>query len=173
MAEKGGKIPPDNRGPQAKGIGKNSKRHDLERQNTPPLHGSDLQQGDIQALEQGRRVAPVKTQQPAAPQKQSSSRSSPAKEGAGLVTPDAIEFLGGRSQGMKALEGMVTPSENYTSWLPFVRQMVIGPGSSGLMAGAYINQFRQIMGGASVTKSTVINLENMDDALEAGLEEGF
>ncbi len=74
---------------------------------------------------------------------------------------------------MKALEGTVTPSENYTSWLPFVRQMVIGPGSSGLMAGAYINQFRQIMGGASVTKSTVINLENMDDALEAGLEEGF
>ena len=169
----GGRIPPDNRGPQAKGIGKNSKRHDMERQATPGLHGSDLQQGDIQKLERGQRVAPIRTQPAAAPQRRQSGGQARGQPRAPMQTPDAIEFLGGRSQGLKALDGEVTPSQGYTAWLPFVRQMVIGPGSSGMMAGAYINQFRQIMGGASVTRSTVVNLENMDDALEAGLEEGF
>ena len=106
-------------------------------------------------------------------QEQSQSGSTAPAGTTGVEIPDAIEFLGGRSSGARALENEITPSEGYTAWLPFVRQMTVGPGSSGLMAGAYINQFRQLMGAASVTKNTVIDLQNMDDALEAGLEEGF
>ncbi len=173
MADHGGRIAPDNRGSQAKGVGKNSKRHDLERRTVPFLQDSDLQQGDVQALEQGQRIAPKQTQRPAAPPQTKGQPRKGKSQGQGLSVPDPIEFLGGRSKGLQVLPGTVSQGEGLNAWLPFVRQMVIGPGSSGLMAGAYINQFRQIMSAASVTKSTVIDLENMDDALEAGLEEGF
>src|SRR5690606_16933027 len=67
MTARGGRIPPDGRPTQAPGVGKNSKRHDLERRNVPFLHGSDLQVGDVQAMEQGQRIAPKQTQAPAAP----------------------------------------------------------------------------------------------------------
>ncbi len=173
MADHGGRIAPDNRGSQAKGVGKNSKRHDLERRTVPFLQDSDLQQGDVQALEQGQRIAPKQTQRPAAPPQ---TRGQPRKgksQGQGLSVPDPIEFLGGRSKGLQALPGPITQSEGATAWLPFVRQMVIGPGSSGLMAGAYINQFRQVMAASQATTANTINLEAMDDALEAGLNEGF
>ncbi len=172
----GGRIAPDGRPPQAKGVGKNAKRHDLERAATPGLAGSDLQQGDVQALESGQRVAPIKENpRGRAPRPSGGGQSGGQNRGAqsGAAVPDAIEFLGGKSQGLQVPEGVLQSSDNLTSWLPFVRQMVIGPGTSGLLAGAYINQFRQLLRSASVTRSTVIDLENIDDALEAGLEEGF
>ena len=175
----GGRIAPDGRPPQAKGVGKNAKRHDLERAATPGLAGSDLQQGDVQALESGQRVAPIKENpRGRAPRPsgggQSGGQTRGAQSGRVSGAPDAIEFLGAQ-QGSEfnVPEGVLQSSDNLTSWLPFVRQMVIGPGTSGLLAGAYINQFRQLLRSASVTRSTVIDLENIDDALEAGLEEGF
>ncbi len=168
----GGLVPNQGNPPAAKGTGKNSKRHDLERPTTPGLHGSDLQKGDVKKLEEGQRITKKKTQAPAN-QVSEQPQQAPQKEGAPVDVPDPIEFLGGRSSGAAALDAEITPSQGYTAWLPFVRQMAIGPGSSGLMAGAYINQFRQIMNAPSVTKNTVIDLQNMDDALEAGLDEGF
>ena len=172
----GGRIAPDGRPPQAKGVGKNAKRHDLERPATPGLAGSDLQQGDVQALESGQRIAPIKNNpRGKAPPVKGGSTSATPSRGTPSGAPDAIEFLGAQqgSEFNVPVEGVLQSSDNLTSWLPFVRQMVIGPGTSGLLAGAYINQFRQLLRSASVTRSTVINLENIDDALEAGLEEGF
>ena len=168
----GGLVPNQGNPPAAKGEGKNSKRHDLERPTTPGLHGSDLQKGDVQMLEQGQRVTKKQTQAPANQVPGGQQKRQGSKTG-GPVIPDAIDFLGGRSKGVQALDGAVETGPGLTAWLPFVRQMAIGPGSSGLLAGAYINQFRQIMGGTSVTKNTVIDLQNMDDALEAALDEGF
>ncbi len=166
----GGKIPNQGNPPAAKGIGKNSKRHDLERPTTPGLHDSDLQQGDVSMLEQGQRVTKKKVQKPAnqVPGQAARKQAPGTPPGA----PDAIDFLAGRSKGLQALEGGLSEGEGATAWLPFVRQMVTGPGSSGLLAGAYINQFRQIMGTTSQTVPHVINLEDTDDALEAALEEG-
>jgi len=171
----GGRIPSDGRPPQAKGQGKNAKRHDLERPATPGLAGSDLQQGDVSQLEQGQRTAPIKNQKSGRtpPNKGGSTSATPSQGAGGVAIPDAIEFLEGKSGEMQVPEGVLQSSENLTSWLPFVRQIVIGPGTSGLLAGAYINQFRQLLQSASVTRSTVIDLEHIDDALEAGLEEGF
>ena len=58
--KKGGRIAPDGRQSQAPGVGKNSVRSDLSQPaKTPGLAGSDLQQGDVQALERGQKIAPI------------------------------------------------------------------------------------------------------------------
>ena len=167
----GGRIPPDNRGPQAKGVGKNSKRHDMERQATPGLHGSDLQQGDIQKLEQGQRVAPIRTQPAAAPQRQAGGQAR-GQPRAPMQTPDAIEFLGGK-QGPEfnmPQTGRPVLNEKALSWLPLVRSLVVGPGSSGLLASAFINQTRELRKSNS-SPTTIIDLDATDDGLEAMLDE--
>jgi len=167
----GGRIPPDNRGPQAKGIGKNSKRHDMERQATPGLHGSDLQQGDIQKLERGQRVAPIRTQPAAAPQRQAGGQAR-GQPRAPMQTPDAIEFLGGK-QGPEfnmPQTGRPVLNEKALSWLPLVRSLVVGPGSSGLLASAFINQTRELRKSNS-SPTTIIDLDATDDGLEAMLDE--
>ena len=167
----GGRIPPDNRGPQAKGVGKNSKRHDMERQATPGLHGSDLQQGDIQKLERGQRVAPIRTQPAAAPQRQAGGQAR-GQPRAPMQTPDAIEFLGGK-QGPEfnmPQTGRPVLNEKALSWLPLVRSLVVGPGSSGLLASAFINQARELRKSNS-SPTTIIDLDATDDGLEAMLDE--
>ena len=98
MAGPGGRIAPDGRPAQAPGVGKNAKRHDLEAPATPGLHGSDLQQGDVQMLEQGQRVAPrpKKTQGAAAPAP--ARRNAPVGE-TPMEVPDPLEFAAGRIGG--------------------------------------------------------------------------
>lgn len=165
----GGRIAPDNRGPQAKGVGKNSKRHDLERRSVPFLHGSDLQQGDVQAMEQGQRIAPKQTQQPAQPQRAASQSVNQTSQG--VKVPDAIEFLAGRQSGPMGLPRRGRAIENHQAlnWLPLLRQIVVGPGSSGLLASAFINQAREI-GRVGSTPATIIDLDAVDDGIEAMLD---
>ena len=101
----GGKIAPDGRRPQAPGVGKNAKRHDLERPATPGLSNSDLQQGDVQRLEQAQRTAPraggKKVQAPAQGGKPAKRRQG-AQRGSGefsMATPDPIQMAGSRIGG--------------------------------------------------------------------------
>lgn len=170
----GGRIPPDGRPTQAPGVGKNSKRHDLERRDTPYLHDSDLQQGDVQAMEDGQRIAPKQNQQPAAP--------APAGRGSGTTQttgtdtadfPDAIDFIaqvaGGGGVSVPPPGGV--PSANMEMWLRFAAHLVNGPGSSGNLAGAYINQMRQLRRTPSTASSVFVNLRDVDDALAAALDE--
>lgn len=173
MTAPGGRIPPDNRGPQAKGIGANSKRHDLERRTTPYLHDSDLQQGDVQAMEDGQRIAPAKSQAPAAPQPTTSnSRPQVQATGSGQI-PDAIDFLSGVAGGGVNVptSGGVAPSANLDMWVRFARHLANGPGASGLLGGAYINQIRQAMRSPQAASAVMINLNDLDDALEVALDE--
>ena len=168
----GGRIPPDNRGPAAKGVGKNSKRHDMERQATPGLHGSDLQQGDIKKLERGQRIAPIRTQPSAGPKRQPQPSTPPQGGSAGMQVPDAIEFLGGR-QGS---EFDPTPpvrdlaTSRAVTWLPVLRELAVGPGSSGLLASTLITQARRL-GVAKPRPATVVDLRATDDAIEALVNE--
>jgi hypothetical protein len=168
----GGRIPPDNRPTQAKGIGKNSKRHDLERRTTPYLHGSDLQQGDVQALEQGQRVAPKQTQQPAGPAPAQQAAPAQATTAPAQI-PDAIDFIsqiaGGQTLGVPQAAAPVNP--NIDAWLEFASHMANGPGASGLLAGAYINQMRQARRFPQNAGSVFIDLNDVDASLEAALNE--
>ncbi len=169
---KGGRIPPDGRSPQAKGVGKNSKRHDLERRSVPFLHGSDLQQGDVQALQQGQRIAPKQTQQPGqTPQPQTSS---PQQGGAaGTEVPDPIEFIAGRSSGQVNPTGAPpAASPKAGTWLPILQKMAQGPGVSGNLAGALISQGRALRQ-IPRREATVVDMQAIDDGLEAMLDAGI
>lgn len=174
--KKGGRIPPDGRPAQAPGIGKNAKRHDLERPATPGLHNSDLQQGDVQALEQGQRIAPRSTQQPAisAPNVGSQPTSRAQMSGQGMQIPDAIDFLGKKNgaefsppQPIRRLD-----ASKAMTWLPILRRLASGPGASSALVNAFINQAR-LLSQAGAQPATVVDMSAIDDGIEAMLNEGL
>lgn len=180
MAEKGGRIAPDGRPPQAKGVGKNAKRHDLERQKTPGLHDSDLQQGDVQALENGQRIAPASTQQPAvgggAPPQQA-QQPQPQQQRAGgmpIEVPDAIDFLAeqnGPDFNPPRIQRQIDESKALT-WLPILRQLAAGPGASPALVTAFINQAR-LMSQRGGQPATIVDMRAADDGIEAMLDAGI
>lgn len=169
---RGGRQAPDNRPPEVSGVGKNSKRTDMERRTVPFLHDSDLQQGDVQAMENGQRIAPKQTQRPAAPAPARGS-GTPGQTSTGTADiPDAIDFISGIAgggNGVNPPQGAGVPSANMDMWVRFASHMVNSPGSSGLLAGAYINQIRQLRRTPQIAESVLINLADVDDALEAAL----
>lgn len=156
----GGRIPRDNRGPQAKGVGKNSKRHDLERPVTPGLHNSDLQQGDVQALEQGQRIAPVQTQQPAVatPPPQPSQRDALGADGVMPSTDEMIMgFLGGTIENdVPGTEIDHQANHRAETWFSVLTRLASQPGASPLLRSrvqtlqqqARANPVRMPQGGA-------------------------
>lgn len=171
---RGGRIAPDNRPAQAKGVGKNSKRHDLERRDTPFLHDSDLQQGDVQALENGQRIAPKQTQRPAGPAPTSGSGNTKSVAGTGPADiPDPIDFISTLTAGAGVTPPMAgaTPSANLDMWVRYAAHLANGPGASGLLRGAFINQMRNLRRSPQNTQSVVINLNDIDAGLEVALNE--
>lgn len=169
----GGRIPNQGNPPAAAGVGKNSKRHDLERQATPGLADSDLQQGDVQALEQGQRVAPITTQPDAAPAPTQAvgGGSQPVAEGA----PDLNSIIEGRLGGTMdatapGFSNLVdeAASQRASQWLGFLSGIANQPFSSPIlrarvqtmMAANMNNAPRKAAGG-------VMRLAEVDEALEA------
>lgn len=171
---RGGRVAPDNRGPSVSGVGKNSKRTDMERRSVPFLHDSDLQQGDVQAMEQGQRIAPKQTQRPAAPAPAGGSGTQTEQTGTGAVDiPDPIEFLGGLSDGplTEPVRNNPQAASKAATWLPILTQLASGPGSSGLLASAIINQARALRR-IPRSDAMVLDLHDVDRAIEAMLDEG-
>lgn len=168
---RGGRIDPDGRPPQVAGVGKNSKRHDLERPKTPGLHGSDLQQGDVQALEQGQRIAPAQRQERGQRGTPPTSRSREASSRSANI-PDAIEFLGGRQGPEFNIPQAGRQIENHKAldWLPILRRLAVGPNASSALVSAFINQSRHLAR-AGGTPATIIDLGAIDDGIEAMLNE--
>lgn len=171
MAKKGGRIPPDGRQAQAKGVGKNAKRHDLERPATPGLHNSDLQQGDVQALEQGQRIAPRSTQQPALPAPNIGSRPTSGaqmSQAQGVQVPDAIEFLAGKNGagfGPPQIRRQVDESAAMT-WMPILRRMAAGPGASPKLVNAFIEQARKMQQSGG-QPATIVDSYEVDDIIDS------
>ena len=139
----GGKIAPDGRPAQAPGVGAQSKRHDLEMPGTPGLHNSDLQQGDVQMLEQGQRVAPrPKRTQPAAQGSSSRSagqRKTVNKPQAGV--PDPLEFAGARIGGKSVLSGGYESETQLdkAKWRPLLLSIAGDPTASGPLTAMITN----------------------------------
>ena len=86
--------------------------------------------------------------------------------------PDAIDFLsqiaGG---GVGAPPAGVIPTERLDMWVRFAARLVNGPGSSGLLAGAYINQLRHLLRSPQAVDSVFIDMNDLDGAVGAMLDE--
>ncbi len=162
-SRRGGRIPAQGRTPQAKGVGKNSKRHDLERPKTPGLHGSDLQQGDVQALEQGQRIAPIKTQAPGQTNRTSQLPANRTTRADGSVAPDPLAFLTDRLGGtLQAGASQGAPPRDTSAFLPLLERLAAATGASGLLSQAYINQLANSRTDQGVVRTPLISMQDVE-----------
>lgn len=173
MAGKGGRIPAQGRPPQAPGVGKDAKRHDLEKPKTPGYHGSDLQQGDVQAMEQGQRIAPATVQKPARGSSAPPQQTTPAQAGPPVQVPDAIDFLGDPKRNGQAFNApqprRQIDSSKALTWLPIIRRLAEGPGASSALVSAFINQARN-MQAAGGQQATVIDMNAIDSGIQSMID---
>lgn len=169
MAGPGGRIPPDGRPAQAPGVGKTAKRHDLEMPATPGLHGSDLQQGDVQALEQGQRIAPraKKTQAPAAPK---AARRQPTGTAGPMEVPDPIQFasqrIGGNVPQPQPFSGVQFDAQK---WRPLLQSIAKNPNASGPLTTTIAAQLTNFSRQPSTAGVTVIDQNAAEEALRRAL----
>lgn len=162
----GGRIAPDGRAPQAKGVGKNSRRHDLEQPRTPGLHGSDLQQGDVQRLEAAQRVAPTpkRTQAAAAPQRTGGGGQRPTSA-SGRAVPDPIQFAAGRMGGKMPTASAPLRQVDASAWRPLVERMAYAPNSGGSLAANLTDMLTQFVRRPVVSEVSFVDLEGADRIL--------
>ena len=163
----GGKIAPDGRPAQAPGVGAQSKRHDLEMPGTPGLHGSDLQQGDVQMLEQGQRVAPrpKRTQQSAAPSPRAAGRA--GRDASQMQVPDPIEMAGNRSGGVPFQEPSTRgPRVDPAPWMPLLEQFATRPQGNPMLTALYTSQLANLRRKNVSSIPTLIDMGDVDTALE-------
>lgn len=121
-------------------------------------------------MEQGQRIAPVKTQQPAQPGPAPSggSTASASGTGPGMAVPDPISFIAQRAGGSLTPpeSGVQIDNSKALTWLPLARQLAAGPGASPMLASAFINQARNLRN-RKMTSAAIIDLDGVDDAIEA------
>lgn len=174
VSRRGGRIPPDGRPPQAKGVGKNAKRHDLER--APNVGGSDLQYGDRKRFEQGMKVAPIQ-QQPRG-QTPEIARQTMTRDGvhemSSMQLPDAIDFLSQKNGSDFTLpeRRRQVDSSKALTWLPILRRLASGPGASSALVNAFINQARLVQQ-AGGQPATIVDMNATDDGIEEMLNQGI
>ena len=162
----GGKIPPDGRPPVAPGVGKTARRHDLEAPATPGLSDSDLQQGDVQALEAAQKVAPrAKRNQPPATGNAPARRRQGAQRGSeqfALPVPDPVDLAakraGDTARGQVGGGRTVDPS----TWLPLAEQLALAPNAGGAIVSQLANQLTQFRRRPIVSQANFIDLDEMD-----------
>ena len=150
---------------QAAGVGKNSKRHDLD--GTPGLSaGSSLNQGEVSQLEAGQ--ARVQNTQRAQQVTQAAPPSAPQPNDAGLIAPDPVQMAAGKIGG--SLEGAgAGPLEekiSFTNWLPLLRRLAVSPTSSGLLQTAFLKRISTEMNRPTGTKAALIRQRDFDNRLE-------
>jgi hypothetical protein len=170
----GGQIPADNRPSQAPGVGKNAKRHDLERQKVIPYQDSELQQGDVSMYAQGISVAPTNSptvQAPARPQTPTpSSGGSPQPAPQGV--PDPMAFMADRYGG--TLSGVPSDVQmrpiDVTPWMGLLRQVANSPTSSSPLQQAFIRQLRNTMRRPMIPDITTVDLNDLDTAVAVYLD---
>lgn len=172
MAQRGGIIPNDGRNPTVPLPGKRAKRHDLER-TVPYLHDSDLQQGDVAALERGQKIGGVpsnkRVQPPAAPAPRgggSPSSTPPAP----MQVPDPIQFAKQRFGGQVPDPGVPMRDLDLASWTPLVQRVANQPGSSGMLKQAFIRQFHNLANRPIVPDLRFVDLYDMDEQVSSMLD---
>ena len=159
----GGTIEADGRPAQAPGVGKDSKRHDLE--GTPGLSkGSSLEQGDAQRLEAGKQAI-KQAQAPATAQGQQAAQVA-ADTGPPMEVPDAIDFagskLGGDLFGAGTTDGKIYDP---APWMPTLRVLASQPNAGGGLTAAVVEMIASFRRQPSGTDQTFIDVNDLDETL--------
>lgn len=162
----GGRVPADGkqRPPSVPG---RTQRHDLSQ--VPPMHGSDLQQGDVQAMEQGLRTAPARQQGPARQQRAGGGGGGRQQRAGGLAgAPDPKDFalrrLGGTMQGLPSQRDVTLQREDFSPWLPLLRSLATSPGAGGVLTTAYIQALSSYAARPMTPKWHFFDLNDAEDA---------
>ena len=147
---------------QAKGVGKDSKRHDLD--GTPGLD-SDLQQGEVQEMERGQQVVANTQGEQAVTAAEQPRAQLPAQ---GMAVPDPIDFagqkVGGSLEGAGA--GQLQEKVNFSNWLPLLRRLATSPTSSGLLQRSFMARMQQEMNRPTGVKTALLRQRDFDNRLE-------
>jgi len=166
----GGRVPPDGRPPVAPGVGKTARRHDLEAPATPGLTDTDLQQGDVQALEQAQKIAPraKRTQPPAkgrvTPRGNQPGRRSQAAQAGDI--PDPIEMAGRKVGGSAVPEdSAVAEPFDLEAWRPLLQEIARNPNLSGPLTTTLMRQLQNISQIPDTASVHVVDQNAMDVAL--------
>ena len=145
---------------QAAGVGKNSKRHDLD--GTPGLD-SDLQQGEVSQLEAGQAsVSNTQAQQGAV--QGGAAQAAPAA--APVTAPNPLAFAAQKAGGQPALPMSGMQQMDTGEFLPLMEKLASG-NSSSLLKQAYMTMYQNIQrrpftGGAT----GLIDRQQLDSAVE-------
>jgi len=173
-SKSGGRIAPDGRSPAPKGQGKRARRHDLERPKTPGLHGSDLQQGDVTAMEQGQQVAPLRKQnQGAAQNRQRRQSAQPGNQlrQDGSTAPDPIAFLGDRLGGTRvAGEQSARATTDTNAMMPLLQKLATATGASGMISQAYITALANDGKDRGLVRTPLISMQDVERDLAEFLD---
>ncbi|MEE9593459.1 MAG: hypothetical protein V3W28_07755 [Thermoplasmata archaeon] len=152
-------------------MGRKSRRHDLSRPKTPGLSDSDLQYGDVQALEAGQRVTakPKQVQQPAAPGGGPAQARGAPGEVAPADAPNPMEFLRGRLGGTRTPP---TKGRKYTrtiddgGYVELMRRLATATGASGIVAQAYITKMQNVSRVPEHYQVPILDMQDADQNLE-------
>lgn len=151
---------------QAKGIGRDSKRHDLD--GTPGLSaGSSLESGEVGQLEAGQKAV-QDTQRVQSVTAAAAPQAAPVADDGQFAAPDPVEFAGRKIGGnlAGAGEGPLEEKISFTSWLPLLRRLSVSPTSSGLLQRAFVRRMTQEMNRPTGTKVALIRQRDFDARLE-------
>lgn len=157
------------------GVGANSNRSDLQK--TPGQRDSDLQQGDVQAMEAGQQIQPIQEQRPAAPKPRTGGQGRTA--GPEGQRPNISEVAKSRLGGSLNANSSTKPPdprmENLSrSWGNFLRQLAKDPNASPLFrARAQITAATLNERGA-FSRSSLNDMSDVDDEIDTFLtQQGF
>ncbi|MDD4985776.1 MAG: hypothetical protein PHQ43_08310 [Dehalococcoidales bacterium] len=167
----GGAMPTEQYGRPAQppGVGANSKRHDLEAPKTPGLHGSDLQYGDVQRLEQAQSIAPIRTQPSAAPSMQATpGGSAPPSGGQPTGVPNPLDFLtsklGNTLDPDSDPGGMV--GVNTRAWAPLLKRLAASKAQSSGLRSVLVARLGEMVNSPYVPSANVVDLNDIDSQIE-------
>ena len=151
---------PQNSPIQAKGVGKDSKRHDLD--GTPGLD-SDLQQGEVSQLEAGQQAIQNTQGQQAAGQPLPAQAASPA-----VQAPDPIDYA-----TSKVGRGLTVPDRalsaiNTAQWLPLIEKLARSNGASPVLRKAYVDMLSRLQREPFSGSTGVVDKRALDSAVEDG-----
>ena len=150
---------PENSPIQAKGVGKDSKRHDLD--GTPGLSaGSSLNQGDVQQLEQGQQaIENTQGQQVAGTPLPAQAQPAP------VAAPDPMQFAAGKIGGNLTVPERDLSSINTAQWLPLIEKLAQSGSASPLLRRAYVDMLARLQQEPFSGSTAVVNKDALDGAV--------